>query len=205
MPVREKVIPLSDGAGEVVEVGPGVTRVKAGDRVAGNFFQRWPGGEAAPDTHTSALGGGIDGMLAEYAMLEEDGVVKIPVASVARGRRDAAVRRRHRLARDDGARQAQGRRHRAAAGHRRRFDFRPAIRPRHGHFGDHHVVERRKAQARQNPRRRARHQLQDHARLGKGRGGIHRRPRRRSRGRGRRRGDADALVPRHSRRRQDHA
>ena len=78
MPVRENVIPLSDGAGEVVEVGTGVTRVKAGDRVAGNFFQRWPGGEPAPDAHTSALGGGIDGMLAEYAMLEEDGVVKIP-------------------------------------------------------------------------------------------------------------------------------
>jgi len=78
MPVRENVIPLSDGAGEVVEVGPGVTRVKAGDRVAGNFFQRWPGGEPTADAHASALGGGIDGMLAEYAMLEEDGVVKIP-------------------------------------------------------------------------------------------------------------------------------
>ena len=78
MPVRENIIPLSDGAGEVVEVGAGVTRVKAGDRVAGNFFQRWPGGEPAPDAHTSALGGSIDGMLAEYAMLEEDGVVKIP-------------------------------------------------------------------------------------------------------------------------------
>ena len=83
MPVREKVIPLSDGAGEVVEAGPGVSRVKAGDRVAGNFFQRWPGGEAAPDTHASALGGGIDGMLAEYALLEEDGVVKNPGASFA--------------------------------------------------------------------------------------------------------------------------
>src|SRR5579862_8944671 len=57
MPVRENVIPLSDGAGEVVEIGSEVTRVKAGDRVAGNFFQRWPGGEAAPDTHASALGG----------------------------------------------------------------------------------------------------------------------------------------------------
>jgi NADPH:quinone reductase-like Zn-dependent oxidoreductase len=78
MPVRENIIPLSDGAGDVVEVGLGVTRVKAGDRVAGNFFQRWPGGEPAPDVHTSALGGGTDGMLAEYAMLEEDGVVKIP-------------------------------------------------------------------------------------------------------------------------------
>jgi NADPH:quinone reductase-like Zn-dependent oxidoreductase len=78
MPVRDNIVPLSDGAGEVVEVGPGVARFKAGDRVAGNFFQRWPGGEPAPDTQASALGGGIDGMLAEYAMLEEDGVVKIP-------------------------------------------------------------------------------------------------------------------------------
>jgi NADPH:quinone reductase-like Zn-dependent oxidoreductase len=78
MPVRENVVPLSDGAGEVVEIGPGVTRVKAGDRVAGNFFQRWSGGAPAADVHKSALGGGIDGMLADYVLLEEDGVVKIP-------------------------------------------------------------------------------------------------------------------------------
>jgi NADPH:quinone reductase-like Zn-dependent oxidoreductase len=78
MPVRENLIPLSDGAGEVVEIGPGVTRVAVGDRVAGNFFQRWSGGAAAADVHKSALGGGIDGMLADYAVLEEDGVVKIP-------------------------------------------------------------------------------------------------------------------------------
>jgi NADPH:quinone reductase-like Zn-dependent oxidoreductase len=78
MPVRENLIPLSDGAGEVIEVGPGVTRVRVGDRVAGCFFQRWPAGEPAADAHASALGGGIDGMLAEYAVLEEDGVVKIP-------------------------------------------------------------------------------------------------------------------------------
>src|ERR1700744_5271196 len=78
MPVRENVIPLSDGAGEVVEVGAGVTRVKAGDRVAGNFFQRWPGGEPSQTGQASALGGSIDGMLSEYVVLEEDGVVKIP-------------------------------------------------------------------------------------------------------------------------------
>src|ERR1700728_2733746 len=41
MPVRDNIVPLSDGAGEVVEVGAGVTRVKVGDKVAGNFFQRW--------------------------------------------------------------------------------------------------------------------------------------------------------------------
>jgi NADPH:quinone reductase-like Zn-dependent oxidoreductase len=78
MPVKPNLVPLSDGAGEVVEVGAGVTRVKVGDRVAGCFFQRWIGGPMPAETHTSALGGGIDGMLAEYAVLEEDGVVKPP-------------------------------------------------------------------------------------------------------------------------------
>jgi NADPH:quinone reductase-like Zn-dependent oxidoreductase len=78
MPVRDNIIPLSDGAGEVIEIGPGVSRVKVGDRVAGNFFQRWYGGEAPADVQASAMGGSIDGMLAEYAALEEDGVVRIP-------------------------------------------------------------------------------------------------------------------------------
>jgi NADPH:quinone reductase-like Zn-dependent oxidoreductase len=78
IPVRENLVPLSDGAGHVVEVGEGVRAVKVGDKVAGNFFQRWSGGEPGPDTHQFALGGGIDGMLSEYAVLEEDGVVKIP-------------------------------------------------------------------------------------------------------------------------------
>jgi len=78
LPVMPDLIPLSDGAGEVVEIGAGVRRVKVGDKVAGNFFQRWSAGAPQADTHQSALGGGIDGMLAEYVVLEEDGVVKIP-------------------------------------------------------------------------------------------------------------------------------
>jgi NADPH:quinone reductase-like Zn-dependent oxidoreductase len=78
MPVADNLVPLSDGAGEVVEVGAGVRRVRVGDKVAGCFFQRWPGGEASSDIHATALGGGIDGMLAEYVVLEEDGVVRIP-------------------------------------------------------------------------------------------------------------------------------
>jgi NADPH:quinone reductase-like Zn-dependent oxidoreductase len=78
MPVRDKVVPLSDGAGEVVEIGEGVTRVKVGDKVASCFFQRWVGGEPSQTVQSSALGGAIDGMLTEYAVLEEDGVVKLP-------------------------------------------------------------------------------------------------------------------------------
>jgi len=77
-PARDNLIPLSDGAGEIVEVGAGAMRVKPGDKVAGCFFQRWVGGEPGPQMHASALGGSIDGMLAEYVVLEEEGVVKIP-------------------------------------------------------------------------------------------------------------------------------
>jgi NADPH:quinone reductase-like Zn-dependent oxidoreductase len=78
MPVQDHIVPLSDGAGEVVEVGAGVTRVKVGDKVAGCFFQRWSGGEPPPNVQANALGGSIDGMLAEFVVLEEEGVVKVP-------------------------------------------------------------------------------------------------------------------------------
>jgi NADPH:quinone reductase-like Zn-dependent oxidoreductase len=71
-------IPCSDGAGEVIKVGPGVTRVKVGDRVASIFFQNWLAGDIQAHHFTSALGGAVDGMLAEQVMLSEDGVVSIP-------------------------------------------------------------------------------------------------------------------------------
>jgi NADPH:quinone reductase-like Zn-dependent oxidoreductase len=63
------MIPLSDGAGEVVEVGEGVTRVQVGDRVARIFFQDWIAGKLTREKIKSALGGAIDGMLAEYVVL----------------------------------------------------------------------------------------------------------------------------------------
>jgi NADPH:quinone reductase-like Zn-dependent oxidoreductase len=75
---KADLIPLSDGAGEVVAVGPGVSRVKTGDRVAGCFMQKWIGGAIDESAQASAMGGAIDGMLTEMAVLEEDGVVKLP-------------------------------------------------------------------------------------------------------------------------------
>jgi NADPH:quinone reductase-like Zn-dependent oxidoreductase len=75
---KPNLIPLSDGAGEVVAVGPGVSRVKVGDRVAGCFMQKWIGGTIDETAMASAMGGAIDGMLTELAVLEEDGVVKLP-------------------------------------------------------------------------------------------------------------------------------
>jgi NADPH:quinone reductase-like Zn-dependent oxidoreductase len=75
---KPDLIPLSDGAGEVVAVGPGVTRVKPGDRVAGCFMQKWVGGAIDEAAQASAMGGAIDGMLTELAVLEEDGVVRLP-------------------------------------------------------------------------------------------------------------------------------
>jgi NADPH:quinone reductase-like Zn-dependent oxidoreductase len=76
--LRFPFVPLSDGVGKVVEVGAGVTRVKPGDRVAGSFMQRWFDGEPTEAKGKSALGGGGDGMLAEYVVLHEDGVVAVP-------------------------------------------------------------------------------------------------------------------------------
>lgn len=71
-------VPFSDGAGEVVAIGASVTRFQVGDRVAGGFFQNWVSGRPTAQNTKGALGGDIDGMLAEYVALREDGVVAIP-------------------------------------------------------------------------------------------------------------------------------
>lgn len=72
------VIPLSDGAGDVVAIGEGVSRAKVGDRVAGIFFQTWIAGKLTREKIKSALGGALDGMLVEYVVLDQDGVILLP-------------------------------------------------------------------------------------------------------------------------------
>lgn len=76
--VPNPVIPLSDGAGEVIATGPGVTRVSTGDRVAGIFMQTWLAGPMSEEHGKHALGGAIDGMLAEYVVLNQEGLIKLP-------------------------------------------------------------------------------------------------------------------------------
>ena len=75
---KKPLVPTSDGAGEVIAVGSDVTRLKLGDRVAANFFTRWTDGELSDEVHASALGGSIDGMLAQEVAHEERAWVKIP-------------------------------------------------------------------------------------------------------------------------------
>ena len=77
LPVKPDVVMGADGAGEIVALGEGVTRVKVGDRVAAAMFPRWFDGpflwEYAPQ-----IGGSLDGMMTEYVVLNEDAVVHFP-------------------------------------------------------------------------------------------------------------------------------
>jgi NADPH:quinone reductase-like Zn-dependent oxidoreductase len=72
------LIPLSDGVGEVIEVGAGVTRVKIGDRACPCFQQGWIAGEPDLERMTRTMGGPVDGTMADLVCLPEGGVVKVP-------------------------------------------------------------------------------------------------------------------------------
>jgi NADPH:quinone reductase-like Zn-dependent oxidoreductase len=77
LPVRPDVIPVSDGAGEVIAVGSGVTRAKVGDRIVGAVFPFWMDGPFEMQ-YAAQLGGSLDGMLTEVAVLSEEALVPIP-------------------------------------------------------------------------------------------------------------------------------
>lgn len=76
--IKLPLIPFSDGAGEVVATGPGVTRVAAGDRVCPLFFQSWLDGKVSASSRRYALGGTRPGVLQEVMLLDAEGVSPIP-------------------------------------------------------------------------------------------------------------------------------
>ena len=71
-------IPISDGAGEVAAVGAGVSRVKVGDRVVGCFAPSWIEGPLTQEKLDSALGGFVDGVLADYTLFSAEAVLPVP-------------------------------------------------------------------------------------------------------------------------------
>jgi NADPH:quinone reductase-like Zn-dependent oxidoreductase len=75
---KAPIIPASDGAGEVIEVGSAVSRFSPGDRVAASFFPTWLSGDLSDYHHARALGGGQDGMLAEQVVLPESSWLALP-------------------------------------------------------------------------------------------------------------------------------
>jgi NADPH:quinone reductase-like Zn-dependent oxidoreductase len=72
------LVVASDGVGEVIEVGKGVTRVAVGDRVSPNFVQGWFSGEPSREKLRTSLGGPLDGTLTEKMLLSADSVVHVP-------------------------------------------------------------------------------------------------------------------------------
>ncbi len=78
VPSTAGLVPLSDAAGEVVEVGEDVSGFTIGDRVASTFFPLWPAGPIPENGRSVQPGGNAPGMLTEYAVFETGGLVKVP-------------------------------------------------------------------------------------------------------------------------------
>jgi NADPH:quinone reductase-like Zn-dependent oxidoreductase len=72
--------PLSDGSGVVEEVGEGVTQWKKGDRVTGCFFNTWADGPPSPAKVGAALGGSVPGVLREFSIFPEEGIIASPAS-----------------------------------------------------------------------------------------------------------------------------
>jgi len=75
---HKNLIPVSDGAGEIVEVGPGVASWQTGERVVGCFFPDWHSGPPSEARVAAAPGGSVDGVACEYRVFGEDAILPVP-------------------------------------------------------------------------------------------------------------------------------
>ena len=76
--VAETLVPLSDGAGEVIGLGAGVVGLEPGNRVAANFYPDWTAGPITEAARRRSFGASIDGMAAEAVCVPAVSVVPIP-------------------------------------------------------------------------------------------------------------------------------
>ena len=120
-------IPLSDGAGEIIEIGAEVSTLKVGNRVAGAYFQRWLDGPLTKEKSRSSLGWPRPGMLAEQVVLEEAGAVLLARRTQFRRGSDPPMRRYHGLERSLRRDSNPSRSDRARARHGRSFALCTAI------------------------------------------------------------------------------
>ena len=133
---------VSDGAGGVIAIGPGVTRFKTGDRVATTFFERWNSGAATIPAITSARGGDRPGVLAEMITSHEDGLVKIPDHLSSEEGLDVAVRGCHSLEQPLQVLIPEAAGIGTARRHWRRVDLWSAVRCGRGRPTDNHELKR---------------------------------------------------------------
>ena len=77
LPVKPDVVMCADGAGEIAAAGQDVRRWAIGDRVAAAVFPEWPDSPIVPE-YAAQIGGSLDGVPAEYVVLHEDAVLRIP-------------------------------------------------------------------------------------------------------------------------------
>ena len=158
------IVPLSDGAGVVSEIGAGVTRVKIGDLVCPAFAQSWFSGALREAHRPGMLGGPLDGVMQEYMLLPEAGVVKAPAqwSAVEAATLPCAALTAWSAVIGAGVKPGDVVVTQGTGGvslfalHVRQG------RRRHDH---HHLVERREARARQGAGRRYRHQLPHASRM----------------------------------------
>ena len=196
------LVPVSDGAGVVERVGPGVREFAAGDRVIGSFFESWIGGEPSEAKMRANLGGAVDGVLTRISDLSEARAGQNAGAPQRHRSRSTSLRRAHGLECGHKTRRRETRPDRSDARHRRGISLRTSVcqnvrRARHGD-----LVERREDRTPQAARRRLYIELQGDTRLGKESPRVER-PRRRPGRRGGRGRYAERIDPGDQDRRHD--